>query len=108
MRLKNIDTSTLDGKIKVMQLAKEGRKVASRGRGGKCWAWEAGHILWAWDLVVYDIIEEPAEIWVVWNDTSNRLALYSGSEGEARATAERWTRGSEHKYSAKRFIEAQG
>lgn len=107
MRLKNIDTSTLDGKIKVMQLAKEGRKVASRGRGGKCWAWEAGHILWAWDLVVYDIIEEPAEIWVVWNDTKGRLASYADSETEARATAQRWSNTAPNKYSAKRFIEAQ-
>lgn len=66
MNLEPIDTSTTAGKARVMQLAAEGRKVASRAFQNNDW-FENPAPSWNWQAVDYAIIAEPVgpdEVWV--------------------------------------------
>ena len=66
MKVMPIDTSTTEGKIKVMQLAADGRKVAYRSLSDARSVWRElyGPPCWNWGYSVFGIIEEPREIWV--------------------------------------------
>lgn len=70
MNLEQIDTSTTEGKARVMQLAAEGRKVAIRSQPGAHpmnsdvnlypWVYSAGiHPSWNWSQCEYAIVAEP-------------------------------------------------
>lgn len=70
MNLEQIDTSTTAGKARVMQLAAEGRKVATRHIYEGC-QWSVvepdDQPLWNWGNNDYAIIAEPVgpeEVWV--------------------------------------------
>jgi hypothetical protein len=107
MKLMNIDTSTLEGKIRVMQLAKEGRKLAARSRcadltWGRC-DYEPS---WNWSARDYAIIEEPKEAWLVRNDTHGHfMDGWSPNKYTADARAEIFTSTHGMAYSVVRFIQ---
>lgn len=67
IKVKNIDTSTIDGKIAVMQAYKNGAKIAMRARRHypKVWVSAGGQPAWSWYGYDYAVIEEPQEMWVV-------------------------------------------
>lgn len=57
MNLEQIDTSTTAGKIRVMELAEQGRQVATTNAEG---SWRSTTTPeWAWDSYDYAIIAEP-------------------------------------------------
>lgn len=58
MNLEQIDTSTTAGKVRVMQLAAEGRGVAYSNAGHHEWAF-ASDPRWDWRTRDYAIISEP-------------------------------------------------
>lgn len=67
MNLEPIDTSTTAGKARVMQLAAEGREVASRPKGATSGWYIAPAAAWDWPNYNYAIIAEPVgpdEVWV--------------------------------------------
>ncbi|MCX2894361.1 hypothetical protein ORG27_12315 [Stenotrophomonas lactitubi] len=68
MNLEQIDTSTTAGKIRVMELAEQGRKVAYSARHATYWVPIDRNITWNWHSCDYAIISEPVgpeEVWVV-------------------------------------------
>lgn len=74
MKLEPIDTSTTEGKIEVMRLASEGRRVATKPVdpqlapfGPEKWM-ETSSPVWGWSEDRYAIIAEPVgpeEVWMV-------------------------------------------
>lgn len=71
MNLEQIDTSTTAGKIRVMELAEQGRKVVYRVRPADSHVWHDhakwGEPDWDWLHIDYAIIAEPVgpdEVWV--------------------------------------------
>lgn len=64
MKLKGIDTTTIDGKIAVMKARAEGHKIAARTKQPGPWV-EAPHPNWNWGSTDYDVIEEPRELYLV-------------------------------------------
>ena len=64
IKVKNIDTSTIDGKIAVMQAYKDGARIACTPRGDAT-RWVSCSPVWAWASYDYSVIEEPQEMWVV-------------------------------------------
>lgn len=78
MNLEQIDTSTTAGKARVMQLAADGRKVATTNLSGE-WQ-ECSLPEWAWDSYDYAIIAEavgPEEVWGLIHADGSVLALSS-------------------------------
>lgn len=70
MNLEQIDTSTTAGKIRVMELAVQGRRVAYCARSVAHWTSIDSAITWNWHSCDYAIISEPAgpdEVWVILN-----------------------------------------
>lgn len=71
MKLENIDTSTTEGKIEVMRLASEGRRVAIKAYKVGEWKFAVSQI-WDWLSCDYAIIAEPVgpkELWAVITST---------------------------------------
>lgn len=67
MNLEPIDTSTTAGKVEVMRLAAEGRKVVHRTKCDKLW-WDCPDPVWMWGSSDYAIISDPVgpeEVWVI-------------------------------------------
>lgn len=82
MNLEQIDTSTTAGKIRVMELAEQGRKVVYRVRAAESHAWHDharwGKPDWDWPHIDYAIISEPVgpdEVWVVLNGCGQVCAI---------------------------------
>ncbi|HDS1550717.1 TPA: hypothetical protein QEK98_002972 [Stenotrophomonas maltophilia] len=78
MNLEQIDTSTTAGKIRVMELAEQGRRVYCRvreGQEGMCLTQEPS---WSWKVFDYAIIAEPVgpeEVWIVHHKDGDQLLM---------------------------------
>jgi len=78
MNLEQIDTSTTLGKVEVMRLYSEGRKVVTTNNEGEWRPTSAPE--WAWDSYDYAIIAEPvgpAEMWVTFGHGGFVLATHA-------------------------------
>lgn len=64
MKLKGIDTTTIDGKIAVMKAYAAGHRIAIRMKSVGPWR-EAHCPNWHWGVGDYDVIEEPRELYLV-------------------------------------------
>lgn len=84
MNLEPIDTSTTAGKARVMQLAAEGRKVASRyAEDEDSWI-EIDNPNWCWTDLRYAIIAEPVgpeELWASFSENGEIVSIYNSSPG---------------------------
>lgn len=89
IKVKNIDTSTIDGKIAVMQAYKNGDKIAMRAKynGPNRWV-SANKPAWSWYDYDYAVIEKPLEMWAVVGEVGGRPI--SITLADSKATAESW------------------
>lgn len=84
MNLEPIDTSTTAGKIEVMQLAGEGRKLIWRPKGHG--QWRKPPVEWNWADNEYAIVAKPvgpAERWILVDDDGTIWACSDRSLAEA-------------------------
>ncbi|WP_329759286.1 hypothetical protein [Stenotrophomonas geniculata] len=101
MNLEQIDTSTTAGKIRVMELATQGRKVAYCARSVAHWTSIDSAITWNWLSCDYAIIADPVgpeEVWHVVH-ADGRTSSF-----DCQAEAERWAK--KHGIQAVRYIRA--
>lgn len=75
IKVKNIDTSTIDGKIAVMQAYKNGAKIAMRARRHypHIWVSAGSPPAWSWYGYDYAVIEEPQELWAVLEELNGKI-----------------------------------
>lgn len=111
MKLEEIDTSTTEGKIKVMQAHAEGRKIATCPVSGCIWT-EAEHPTWNWGTHHYAVVKEPCYLWVVEvkHAVSGVLytAYYCNTEQEAEGRKREWkcNSGGDFNVTITKFVEA--
>jgi hypothetical protein len=77
MKLKGIDTTTIDGKIAVMKAYAAGHRIAIRMKPVGPWR-EAHCPNWHWGDAAYDVIEEPRELYLVEVRIKATDKLYTG------------------------------
>ncbi|UWJ04782.1 hypothetical protein CUB19_gp75 [Stenotrophomonas phage CUB19] len=84
MNLEQIDTSTTAGKVRVMQLAAEGRRVVHRTKGNAQW-WDCQEPNWGWQCSEYAIIAEPVgpeEVYMAVSSDDQVKAVVGTKEGK--------------------------
>jgi hypothetical protein len=107
MRRKNIDTSTTAGKIEVMRAFLEGKKLAWKSAKGSTWFPLSGEPRWYWHYYDFAVVEEPAEVWVVWNTLFNRFAGCFDSKKVAEDAAAAFTETYGPNYRVRKFVEVE-
>jgi hypothetical protein len=70
MKIKDIDTSTIDGKMTVMELFSEGHTLLVRDKLKTDSHWRVNtNPIWDWNSLQYAIAEGPQEVWLVRDDS---------------------------------------
>jgi len=112
IKVKNIDTSTIEGKIAVMQAYKDGAKIAMRARRDypHIWVSAGSPPAWSWHGYDYGVIEEPCEVWVVLGEVRGRVTsiTLASNKAQAEAWASYWSSAYDHQqYRAAKLREVQ-
>jgi len=94
MNLEPIDTSTTAGKIRVMELAEQGRDIAGKykAQSEECWIKLTLPVFWDWRSLDYAIIAEPVgpdEVWIAVHGSRVTSYFYSLAEAKEWATKHR-------------------
>lgn len=102
IKVKNIDTSTIEGKIAVMRAYKDGAKIAMRAKRYSSEGWiSAANPAWSWHSDDYAVIEEPLEVWVVVGEMDGKLT--SVTFADSKASAESWESSWNHPVDRARY-----
>lgn len=111
MILEGIDTTTTEGKIKVMQAHAEGRRIATCSKQEYTWT-EAERPTWNWGTHNYAVVKEPRTLWVVEvkHAVSGMLhtVYYCSTEQEAEGYKREWkyNSGGNFNVTITKFVEA--
>lgn len=111
MKLEDIDTSTIEGKIKVMQAYAAGRKLVYKDRRFNTWI-KCNVPLWNWAEYDYAVVKAPCSLWLVEVKHAVSGVLYTtyycNTEQEAEGCKREWkcNSGGDFDITITKFVEA--
>lgn len=109
MLLEGIDTTTTEGKIKVMQAHAEGRRIATCSKQEYTWT-EAEHPTWNWGTHHYAVVKEKRALWVVEVKYVKSALLYTSyhcdTEQHAEECKRQWSGNGDFCATITKFVEA--